>query len=249
MKNTIRLFTLLFVLVSLFSCKEKVEQTNAPAVTEPEVAEPVLVSKVLTSEDQSALSPDKVITAFKEGNERYMNNDLTPRDLPVQVKNSTGGQYPQAVILSCIDSRVPVEHVFDQGIGDVFVARVAGNVSDEDILGSMEYACKVAGSKLVLVMGHEHCGAVKAAIDNVKMGNITALLSKIRPAVLQQSDYDGEKTSKNKEFVAKVVEGNVENTINEIRKNSPILKEMEDNGEIKIVGAVYDLDTGKVDFR
>jgi carbonic anhydrase len=146
-----------------------------------------------------------------------------------------------------VDSRVPVEDVFDRGIGDLFVARVAGNFVNEDILGSMEFACKVSGSKLVLVMGHEHCGAVKAAIDDVKLGNITAMLQKIRPAV-DNVTYDGERNSGNQEFVHDVSVSNVQSTINEIRLRSPILKEMEDNGQIRIVGAVYDMDNGKVEW-
>ncbi len=206
-----------------------------------------MVQEVLTKEQQDALTPDAVITSFKDGNERFLNNDLTARDHSAQVRNSTLSQFPKAIVLSCVDSRVPVEDVFDRGIGDIFVARVAGNFVNEDILGSMEFACKVSGSKVILVMGHEHCGAVKAAVDNVKLGNITPMLAKIRPAVLSL-EYEGDKTSKNEEFVHMACESNVKNTINEIRKQSPILKEMEDNGEIKIVGAVYDMDSGKVEF-
>ncbi len=176
-----------------------------------------------------------------------MRNDLTARDHSAQVRQSVNAQFPKAIVLSCVDSRVPVEDVFDRGIGDVFVARVAGNFVNEDILGSMEFACKVSGSKLVLVMGHEHCGAVKAAVDDVKLGNITPMLSKIRPAV-ESVEYEGDRTSKNEEFVAKASASNVRNTIEQIRKNSPILKEMEENGEIKIIGAVYDMDDGSVDF-
>jgi carbonic anhydrase len=206
-----------------------------------------LVEHVLTKEEQDALTADMVIQSFKEGNARFMQNDLTARNHSEQVRRSTYAQYPKAIVLSCIDSRVPVEDVFDRGIGDIFVARVAGNFVNEDILGSMEFACKVAGSKLVLVMGHEHCGAVKAAVDDVKLGNITPMLSKIRPAVTA-IEYDGDRSSKNAEFVHMACESNVKNTIAQIRANSPILKEMEDEGEIKIVGAIYDMDDGKVDF-
>jgi carbonic anhydrase len=142
---------------------------------------------------------------------------------------------------------VPVEDVFDKGIGDIFVARVAGNFVNEDILGSMEFGCKVSGSKVILVLGHEHCGAVKAAVDNVKLGNITAMLSKIRPAV-ESIEYSGDRSSKNSEFVHMACESNIRKAIEDIRANSPILKEMEDKGEIKIIGGVYDMDTGKVDF-
>jgi carbonic anhydrase len=163
------------------------------------------------------------------------------------VIKSAGGQYPEAVILSCLDSRVPVEKVFDKGIGDLFVARVAGNFANEDILGSMEYACKVSGAKVILVMGHHSCGAIKAAVDDVKLGNITAMLQKIKPAIAMV-DYEGDKTSANYEFVEMVGESNVINTIANIRKNSPILKEMEDNGEIKIVGAVYNVENGNVEW-
>ncbi|GAB4163720.1 MAG: carbonic anhydrase family protein [Winogradskyella sp.] len=208
-----------------------------------------LVEKVLTAEEQSKLTPDSVINSLKEGNDRFVSNDLTARDHTVQIRKSTNGQYPKAVILSCLDSRIPVEDVFDKGIGDLFVARVAGNFVNEDILGSMEFGCKVAGSKVILVLGHEHCGAVKAAIDDVKLGNITAMLTKIRPVVEKLSaDYDGDKTSSNEKFVHMVCEHNIIKTINDIREKSPILKEMEEDGEIKIIGGVYDMDTGKVDF-
>lgn len=206
-----------------------------------------LIEKVLTADEQSALTPDSVINGLKEGNKRFVEGDLTARDHTAQIRKTVGGQYPKAVILSCVDSRVPVEDVFDKGIGDIFVARVAGNFVNEDILGSMEFGCKVSGSKVILVLGHEHCGAVKAAVDDVKLGNITAMLSKIRPAV-ESVVYDGDRTSKNEEFVHLACESNIKKTIQDIRSNSPILKEMEDNGEIKIIGGVYDMDTGEVDF-
>ncbi len=207
----------------------------------------ILVEEVLSKEQQDALSPDMVIETLKSGNIRFMNNDLTARDHSKQVRNSTLSQYPKAIVLSCVDSRVPVEDVFDRGIGDLFVARVAGNFVNEDILGSMEFACKVSGSKLVLVMGHEHCGAIKAAVDDVKLGNITPMLQKIRPAVVSVI-YEGERNAKNQEFVHMACESNVRNTIDQIRLNSPILKEMEENGEIKIVGSIYDMDNGKVEW-
>jgi len=206
-----------------------------------------LIEKVLTADEQAALTPDGVITGLKAGNQRFVEGDLTARDHTVQIRKTVGGQFPKAVILSCVDSRVPVEDVFDKGIGDIFVARVAGNFVNEDILGSMEFGCKVSGSKVILVLGHEHCGAVKAAVDDVKLGNITAMLSKIRPAV-ESVVYDGDRTSKNEEFVHLACESNIRKTIQDIRTNSPILKEMEDKGEIKIIGGVYDMDTGEVDF-
>ncbi|MGB3777023.1 MAG: carbonic anhydrase family protein [Tunicatimonas sp.] len=205
------------------------------------------VEDVLTQEEQDALTPEAVIQSLKEGNQRFVNNDLTARDHTAQVRKAANGQYPKAVILSCLDSRVPVEDVFDKGIGDIFVARVAGNFVNVDILGSMEFGCKVAGSKVILVLGHEHCGAVKAAIDDVKMGNITEMLTKIKPAV-EKVAYDGERTSSNPSFVHQVCEQNVRKTIDDIRSQSAILKEMEDEGGIKVVGGVYDMDTGKVDF-
>jgi len=247
MKRTISFLLTAVLLVTIISCQNSADQTKSSE--DPTTVEVTpLVYKVLTAEEQAALTPDKILAALKAGNKRFMNNEITARDHSAQVRNSTMGQYPKAVILSCLDSRVPVEDVFDLGIGDIFVGRVAGNFVNEDLLGSMEFGCKVAGSKLILVLGHEHCGAVKAAIDDVELGNITAMLSKIKPAVELVSDFKGEKTSKNEAFVHEVCESNVKNTINQIRINSPILKEMEDNGEIKIVGAVYDLDDGEVTF-
>lgn len=227
------------------------QDTTAAAVAEnSNTPEPrPLVEKVLTAEEQAALTPDEVIVILREGNQRFLTNDLTARDHSAQVRNSVQGQYPKAVVLSCLDSRVPVEDVFDRGIGDLFVARVAGNFVNVDILGSMEFGCKVAGAKLILVMGHEHCGAVKAAIDDVQLGNITEMLTKIKPAVeMAATGYEGEKGAANPEFVHRVCENNVQNTIQEIRNQSPILREMEANGEIKIVGAIYDMDSGQVDF-
>lgn len=203
----------------------------------------------ITKEVQDVLTPDNVLQDLLEGNERFINDKNQAVDNSALVSQTTGGQFPKAVILSCIDSRVPVETVLDQAIGDVFVARVAGNFENADILGSLEYSCKVAGSKLVLVMGHEACGAVKAACDGVELGNITHLLSNILPAVNQSAkEVEGEANSSNKAFVAKTVENNVQLTINRIREKSPILKEMEDIGEIKIVGGVYSLQTGKVNM-
>ena len=206
-----------------------------------------LAEKVLTKEERDALSPDDVLLLLEKGNIRFMNSNLTARDHSEQVRLSAPGQFPKAVVLSCLDSRVPVEDVFDRGIGDIFVGRVAGNFVNEDLLGSMEFGCKVAGAKVILVLGHEYCGAVKAAIDNVQLGNITSLVNNIRPAV-EMVSYDGDRSSSNEEFVHLVCESNVKNTIQKIRTNSSILKEMEDNGEIKIVGAVYDMETGVVEF-
>lgn len=246
MKKLFLLGTTLLLSATLFSCKEAAPD-NAETVASEQIEQTPLLNEVLTKDGRDALSPDDVINILKEGNKRFINNDLTLRDHSEQVRKSSEGQFPKAVILSCLDSRVPVEDVFDRGIGDIFVGRVAGNFVNEDLLGSMEFGAKVAGSKLILVMGHQHCGAVKAAIDDVKLGNITAMLSKIRPAV-ESTTFTGERTSSNAEFVEKVCENNVMHTITQIRVNSPILKEMEDKGEIKIVGAVYNLDSGVVDF-
>lgn len=203
----------------------------------------------ITKDLQDTFTPNGVLNDLLEGNKRFTNNDTESVDNSALISQTTGGQFPKAVILSCIDSRVPVETVFDQAIGDVFVARVAGNFENTDILGSMEYSCKVAGSKLVLVLGHESCGAVKAACDGVELGNITALLDNILPAVKQSAEeVEGELNSSNNEFVAKTIENNVKMTMDRIREKSPILKEMEDDGDIKIVGGVYNLHTGKVEM-
>ena len=250
MNNFFGGLTLLLMSLFAFSCDNAVA-TETPATatvtTQSAKAPRGVVENVLTKAEQDALTPDMVIQSFKEGNVRFQRNDLTARDHSEQVRASTYAQFPKAIVLSCVDSRVPVEDVFDRGIGDIFVARVAGNFVNEDILGSMEFACKVSGSKLVLVMGHEHCGAVKAAVDDVKIGNITPMLEKIKPAVAQV-EYDGDRSSKNDAFVHMACESNVRNTIARIRKNSPILQEMEANDEIKIIGAVYDMDDGSVDF-
>ena len=203
----------------------------------------------ITKDVQSRLTPNSVLKDLLDGNDRFVNGNLEGADNAALVQQTTGGQFPKAVVLSCIDSRVPVETVLDQAIGDIFVARVAGNFENTDILGSLEYSCKVAGSKLVLVLGHEACGAVKAACDGVELGNITHLLSNITPAVHKSAEeVEGEANSSNAEFVAKTVENNVKLTMDRIREKSPILKEMEDKGEIAIVGGVYSLQTGKVEM-
>lgn len=207
-----------------------------------------LIERVLSAEEQKRLTPDDVLNSLKEGNKRFAAGNLTLRDHSKQIRAAINGQFPKAIILSCIDSRVPVEDVFDKGIGDLFVARVAGNIVNEDILGSMEFSCKVSGAKLVLVIGHEYCGAIKGAIDNVQLGNLTGLLKKITPAVHSCGHYQGEKTTKNPEFVDLVIRENVKLTVENIRKQSEILREMETKGEIRIVGAYYDMDNGEVTF-
>lgn len=234
--------------LALASCKTTNEGGQTAQATAEANQQDGLIERVLTAEEQAALTPDEVLQSFKEGNERFRNNDLTRRNHSAQVRASAMGQYPKAVVLSCVDSRIPVEDVFDKGIGDVFVARVAGNFINEDILGSMEFGCKVAGSKLIVVMGHESCGAVQAAIDDVELGNITAMLQNIRPAVQMSQDFKGEKTSSNKEFVTYVSQANVINNVENIKKQSPVLRDMADKNEIKIVGAFYDMETGIVEF-
>lgn len=240
----IKLFLSALSAFMLSSCKENPNRDISPEKPK----EKVFITHVMTKEQQAALTPDEVLQDFIEGNKRFNTGNSIPRDLSIQARKSAPGQYPKAVVLSCLDSRVPVEDVFDQGLGDVFVGRVAGNFVNEDLLGSMEFACKVAGAKLVLVMGHQHCGAVKGAIDDVRLGNITAMLSKIKPAVEMSQDFAGERTSKNNEFVKHVSENNVKYTIQQIREKSPILKEMEDKGEIKIVGVFYRLTDGTLEF-
>ena len=243
-------FSIITLAILISSCNNTAtKQSSTTDTTQAKPANhPVLVENVLTKEERDRLTPDTVLQMLKDGNNNYVNDHLTGRLQSAQVRAASTGQYPEAIILSCIDSRVPVEDIFDKGIGDVFVARVAGNIVNEDILGSMEYACKVAGAKLVVVMGHTECGAVKGAIDNEKLGNLTALLSKIRPAIDSSKSFSGEKTLENKDYVNAVCKKNVQLTIKNIRQQSQILRDMEKNGDIKIVGAIYDVSTGKVTF-
>lgn len=202
----------------------------------------------LNAETQGAITPSRAIEMLKEGNARYTSGNMTSRDLNMQQNQTSGGQWPFAAILGCIDSRVPAELIFDQGIGDLFNARVAGNFSNTDILGSLEYSCKVAGAKAVVVLGHSACGAVKGACDGVELGNITALLSNLKPAIAAVTDETEDRSSGNSGFVQKVVESNVHLTVDDIRRDSPTLAEMERNGEIVIVGAWYDVASGNVTF-
>ena len=196
----------------------------------------------LTKEMQDSISPNKAVEMLKEGNQRFLDKNVQDRDLHIQVQNTSDGQFPYAVVLSCIDSRVPVELVFDQGVGDIFSARVAGNIINEDILGSIEYACGVAGSKAILVLGHTKCGAVTSACKGVELGNITALLSKVKPAIANVQERDGEVE------VEEVTKANVHQSIKEIREKSSILADLETEGKIKIVGAVYHVEDGRVTY-
>ena len=207
----------------------------------------VAFGAALTKAQRDQLTPDRIIELMKSGNQRFRQGKESPHDYLAQQKASAKGQYPAAVILSCIDSRAPAETIMDLGIGDTFNARVAGNIANEDILGSMEFACKVAGAKVILIMGHTACGAIKGAIDNVQLGNLTALLAKIKPAV-SATEYQGERSAKNYGFVDAVARKNVELTIVDIRKRSSVLADLESSGAIKMVGAMYNLETGVVDF-
>lgn len=198
--------------------------------------------------EQAALTPAQELESLRQGNERFASGKPEPHDMLHDRQVTAAGQYPHAIILTCIDSRVPPEIVFDANLGELFCDRVAGNVVDPDLVGSMEYACEEAGSKLVLVMGHTSCGAVKGACDGLKMGNLTGLLQKIEPAIASVQNVPGERNSKNHQFVDAVVEANVRQTMKRIREMSPILRDMEHEGKIQIVGSVYDLETGKVRF-
>jgi carbonic anhydrase len=206
-------------------------------------------SVMLDKETQSNLTPARVYDRLQEGNQRYVNSQLTEVSLDHLRSDSVGGQFPQAIVLSCIDSRVVVEQVFDQALGDIFVARVAGNFVNTDIVASMEYACAVAGSKLIVVLGHEGCGAVKAACDKVELGNITSLLSNILPAVdAVKASASAPHDSSNTTFVNAAIDKNVDQTIDQIRSMSPILKELEEKGQIQIKGGVYKLASGQVEW-
>ncbi len=204
--------------------------------------------KTLTKEMQAAITPAMALELLKEGNKRFVGNLKVNRNLLQQANETSDGQHPFAVILSCIDSRTSVELIFDQGLGDVFSVRIAGNIINEDILGSMEFGCKLAGSKIIVVLGHTKCGAIKGACDHVEMGNLTALLSKIRPAVYDEKTVTENRNSNNDDFVEKVGVINIKRTVHAILERSPILKEMIETGEIGIIGGNHDLITGEVCF-
>jgi len=221
----------------------------AAAVTLVSAASFAEVAKAatFTQAQRDKMSPDEVLALMKRGNKRFSSGQRKEHNYLAQQRQSAAGQYPVAVLLSCIDSRAPAETIMDLRIGDVFNSRVAGNVENPDILGSMEFACKLAGAKVALVMGHTACGAIKGAIDNAELGNLTGLLAKIKPAVTATA-YTGERTSKNYAFVDAVARKNVEMTVADIRKGSPVLAGMESSGAIKIAGAMYNLQTGGIDF-
>lgn len=204
--------------------------------------------KTQTREMQAALTPEMALDILRKGNDRFVDNLKTNRNLLQQVNETSAGQHPFAAILSCIDSRTSAELIFDQGLGDVFSIRIAGNILNEDILGSMEFACKVAGAKAIVVLGHSKCGAVKGACDHVQMGNLTALLQKLQPAVDAENSTTSDRNSNNAQFVENVASLNVKLTLQQIVARSPILEAMLDTGDIAIVGGMYDVETGKVEF-
>ncbi len=225
-------------LLALFvGCKQAADSTATVETVE---------THVLTAEAVESKTPDEIIEILKEGNKCFATNHLHKRDYNAQLNESLAGQHPWAIVLSCIDSRVPVEVIFDQGLGDLFVTRIAGNVVNGDVLGSMEYACEHAKSKVVVVMGHECCGAVHAACEHVEAGNMTEMLAKIQPAIDKADIEGGDHHSE--EFEDRVMRHNVQNMVEVVRKNSEILRELEEKGEIKIVGAVFDMHSGLVEF-
>lgn len=201
----------------------------------------------LTKEERDKLTPDQIIDEMKAGNVRFRTGSMLPHDYLAQKRASIAGQYPSAVILGCIDSRTPAEIIFDTGIGEMFIARIAGNIANADLIGSLEFACAAAGAKVIMVMGHTSCGAVKGAIDDVELGSLTGLLDKIKPAI-SATTFSGERSSKNNDFVDAVAKTNVLQTIKEIRKSSDVLSALEKKGDLKLVGAIYNLNGGKVDF-
>jgi carbonic anhydrase len=243
LSNRTDLLTSLFITALIVSGCESSRQAT-PASTQAAVTGTFPPTK----ESQSAMTPQQALAELKVGNERFASGHSLPRNPLPDVKTTAAGQYPFAVVLSCLDSRVPIELVLDRGIGDIFSARVAGNVLEDEILGSMEFGCKVAGSKLIAVIGHSNCGAVKGAIDNVELGNLTALLARIKPAINQVPAGAQSRDSKNLEFVDKVAEANVRLVMAQIRERSPVLREMLDQGKIGLVGGTYDLSTGRIRF-
>jgi carbonic anhydrase len=214
------------------------------------VAAPVAAQQAVTQTDatQAEMTPAEALQMLKDGNERFIAEQMFDREFDDQVEQTATGQYPFAVVLGCIDSRVPPEIVFDQGIGDIFSARVAGNFVNSDILGSMEFATAVAGSKVIVVLGHTSCGAVKGACDNVELGNLTHTLSNIAPAIYSVTDVEGERNSSNAEYVSKVAHANVELTVQNILDRSPVIRDQVENGEVMVVGAMYDVTSGQVMF-
>ena len=235
-----------FLLSSLFfiQCSKDTTTPRTKDVTNIQKKDSAVTQ---TKESQSSMTKSTALQMLKDGNARFVSGKTLSRNMMEQVKQTAKGQYPYAVILSCIDSRASSELIFDQGMGDIFNSRVAGNVVDDDVLGGMEFACKVTGAKLIVVLGHTNCGAIKGACDRVELGNLTSLLAKIQPVVTSVKT-EGDRNSKNHEFVEEVSKDNVMHGIEEIKQKSTVLKEMIDKGEIGIVGGMYDIETGKVTF-
>ncbi|AEE19494.1 carbonic anhydrase family protein [Dokdonia sp. 4H-3-7-5] len=252
MRKLLNVSLVAICMIFLNSCKENSNEIAQEKPATPEVVENKVVQSIMTAEEQAGMTPDEIINRLKKGNQNFIDNNLTQRDHSAQRRKATIGQYPKAIVLSCVDSRVPVEDVFDLGIGDIFVARVAGNIENRDIVGSMEFATAVAGSKVVIVMGHTECGAVKHAIDNTDaasmgMNSLSDLLDEIKPSVLE-TENDGDLSSKNVAFTNNVIHKNAIKTVEDIREQSPKMAAMENDGTIKIVSAIYDMETGKVNF-
>lgn len=251
MKNKFYIAGALLATMFITSCMSE-KKENPVAVVQQEEIKQTPIKSILSADEQAGMTPDEIIGRLKKGNENFIGNNLTQRDHSAQRREATIGQYPKAIVLSCVDSRVPVEDVFDLGIGDIFVARVAGNIENKDIVGSMEFATAVAGSKLVIVMGHTECGAVKHAVDNtdaasMEMNALQDLLNEIKPS-LEGVESNGEVSSKNKPFLSNVITNNALKTVEDIRKASPKMAQLEKQGQIKIVAAIYNMASGKVEF-
>jgi len=238
--NRFRFFLLPLLALTLTACSTTQAQIQTSYDYDPTIA--------LTAETQAALTPQQVLMRLKDGNQRFLDGTAVERDFMGQVRQTAGGQYPMAAILGCIDSRVPHEIVFDKGVGDVFSARVAGNFVNTDILGSLEFATAVAGSKVIVVLGHTECGAVKGACDNVELGNLTSTLANIAPAVYAVDDISGPRTSSNSEFVQEVAHTNVEITVQNMVDRSPVIRRLVEAGDLIVIGAMHDVSTGEVTF-
>ena len=250
MKKIILLVVSLLVSLIVFNCNNAKQNTpNAQTDTSSKItSEEALDTTVTTKEMLAAMTWEDALRLLKEGNNRFTEGKRLKRDLLRSIEKTKKDQFPFAVVLSCMDSRTPTELIFDQGIGDIFNLGIAGNFENTDILGSMEYACHVIGTKLIVVIGHNNCGAVKGACDNIKLGNLTNVLESIEPAVKAVKDVKGERNSKNPAFVEAVAKENVMITMREIKEKSPILRALIDSGKVGLVGAMYDIETGKVEW-
>jgi carbonic anhydrase len=245
LNGTFLVANLLAAVLLLAGCQSSRDESSSTSTTTTATG---ASASAPTKESQAATTPQSALAELKAGNRRFVAGRPVNRNLREDIKVTASGQYPIAVVLSCVDSRKPIEIVLDQGIGDIFSARIAGNVVNDDILGSMEFACKVSGSKLIAVIGHSNCGAIKGAVDGVELGNLTGLLNKIKPAMSQVPASVQPRTSKNLEFVDDVAAANVRLVMQQIREHSPVLREMIDGGQIEIAGGMYDLTTGEIHF-